>query len=202
MRARVLWGLMAVLGLLASACGDSGGDYSGFETSEECLRAMPVVRPEIEADALADRCGVSVGMAEIALAAAPTLESDPKPASGSSSADSAESGQGTSTSTSTTLQQTTTSTTAPATTTTLAATTLLPGGIVVPDVVGLDHQEAQDTMQAVGLRNLAEEDATGQGRRLLWDRNWIVIEQDPLAGSIVAKDTEVTLFSVKDDELE
>ena len=41
------------------------------------------------------------------------------------------------------------------------------GDITVPDVVGKDHQLAQDTMQAAGLYSLAEEDATGQGRLLI-----------------------------------
>ena len=35
-----------------------------------------------------------------------------------------------------------------------------PAKIRVPNVVGIDHQLAQDTMQAAGLYNLAEEDAT------------------------------------------
>jgi len=73
--------------------------------------------------------------------------------------------------------------------------------IEVPNVVGLDHQLAQDTMQAAGLYNLAEEDATGQGRMLLWDRNWTVVEQWPLPGARVNRDQTVMLSSVKDDEL-
>ena len=71
------------------------------------------------------------------------------------------------------------------------------GLIEVPDVVGLDHQLAQDTMQAAGLYNLAEEDATGQGRMLLWDRNWVVVEQDPSAGTMVAEDQTIVLKSKK-----
>jgi hypothetical protein len=74
------------------------------------------------------------------------------------------------------------------------------GEINVPDVVGLDHQLAQDTMQASGLYNLSEEDATGQGRMLLWDRNWTVVSQDPPAGTMVAEDQTITLSSKKDDE--
>ena len=38
------------------------------------------------------------------------------------------------------------------------------GDITVPNVTGKDHQLAQDTMQAAGLYNLREEDATGQDR--------------------------------------
>lgn len=71
------------------------------------------------------------------------------------------------------------------------------GAITVPDVVGKNHQLAQDTMQAAGLYNLSEEDATGQGRLLLWDRNWKVVSQDPPAGSHVSEDATVTLRSKK-----
>jgi hypothetical protein len=71
------------------------------------------------------------------------------------------------------------------------------GDITVPDVVGKDHQLAQDTMQSVGLYNLSEEDATGQGRMLLYDRNWVVVEQDPPAGTEVSEDQTITLRSKK-----
>jgi hypothetical protein len=74
------------------------------------------------------------------------------------------------------------------------------GTFEVPDVVGEDHQLAQDTMQAAGLYNLAEEDATGQGRALLFDRNWTVVSQSPAPGSMVAEDATITLRSKKDGE--
>jgi hypothetical protein len=74
------------------------------------------------------------------------------------------------------------------------------GNIEVPDVVGKDHQLAQDTMQAAGLYNLSEEDATGQGRMLLVDRNWTVVSQSPAAGSMVNEDETITLRSKKDGE--
>ncbi len=74
------------------------------------------------------------------------------------------------------------------------------GGITVPDVVGDDHQLAQDTMQAAGLYNLAEEDATGQGRMLIVDRNWTVVSQSPKAGAKVNEDTTIVLRSKKDGE--
>lgn len=74
------------------------------------------------------------------------------------------------------------------------------GEIVVPDVVGEDHQLAQDTMQAAGLYNLSEEDATGEGRLLLFDRNWVVVSQDPPAGTRVTSDQTITLRSKKDGE--
>ncbi|GAB2838602.1 hypothetical protein GCM10027176_48510 [Actinoallomurus bryophytorum] len=69
--------------------------------------------------------------------------------------------------------------------------------IKVPAVVGKNHQLAQNTMQAAGLYDLREEDATGQGRLLIWDRNWVVVRQTPPAGRRVRPDTVVTLFSKK-----
>lgn len=74
------------------------------------------------------------------------------------------------------------------------------GCIVVPDVVGQDHQLGQDTMQAAGLHRLDEEDATGQGRLLLYDRNWTVVSQRPAAGTCVSDSTTILLRSKKDGE--
>lgn len=74
------------------------------------------------------------------------------------------------------------------------------GKIRVPDMVGKDHQLAQDTMQEAGLYNLSEEDATGQGRMLILDRNWTVVRQTPAGGSCVSDDATITLISKKDDE--
>ena len=73
--------------------------------------------------------------------------------------------------------------------------------LIVPNVVGLDHQLAQDTMQARGFWRLTEQDATGEDRMLLWDRNWTVVDQWPLPGARVHRDQTVVLSSVKDEEL-
>ncbi|WP_066371785.1 PASTA domain-containing protein [Herbidospora mongoliensis] len=70
----------------------------------------------------------------------------------------------------------------------------------VPDVVGLDHQLAQDTLQAAGYYLLAEEDVTGQGRVIAWDRNWVVVEQSPVAGTAAPRDATITLRSRKKNE--
>jgi beta-lactam-binding protein with PASTA domain len=75
-----------------------------------------------------------------------------------------------------------------------------PGPVAVPAVIGLDHQLAQDTMQAAGLYNLSEEDATGAGRMLILDRGWVVVGQVPAAGSQVASDATITLSSKKKGE--
>ena len=70
----------------------------------------------------------------------------------------------------------------------------------VPDVVGMVHQTAQDTMQAAGLYRLREQDATGQGRILALDRNWTTTAQSVAAGQVVDCDTEVTLSAKKTGE--
>ena len=70
----------------------------------------------------------------------------------------------------------------------------------VPDVTGMDHQLAQDTMQAAGFYMLDEVDCSGQDRMLLWDRNWTVEAQKPSAGSKASTDATITLCSVKDGE--
>jgi hypothetical protein len=75
-----------------------------------------------------------------------------------------------------------------------------PDCVTVPDVVGKDHQLAQDTMQAAGLYLLLEEDASGQDRMLILDRNWTTVRQRPTAGDCVDEDTEITLYAVKDGE--
>lgn len=67
----------------------------------------------------------------------------------------------------------------------------------VPRVVGLNHQVAQDRMQAAGLFKLVEEDATGLNRLLLWDRNWVVVKQSPRAGKTVTEDATIILYSKK-----
>jgi hypothetical protein len=71
---------------------------------------------------------------------------------------------------------------------------------VVPDLVGQDHQLAQDTLQAEGFYFIDERDCSGQDRLLLWDRNWTVVEQDPPGGTEASIDDTVTLCSVKDGE--
>ena len=68
---------------------------------------------------------------------------------------------------------------------------------VVPDVVGVNHQLAQDTMQAAGFFYLTEEDATGKGRLLINDRNWVVVSQVPPGGTRALLNTKILLRSKK-----
>lgn len=72
-----------------------------------------------------------------------------------------------------------------------------PSGHVVPDVVGKNHQEAQDSLQAAGFYNLGEQDASGKDRALVWDRNWVVVEQNPKSGTVLDPKERITLRSKK-----
>ncbi|CCH27602.1 hypothetical protein ABZ816_07980 [Actinosynnema sp. NPDC047251] len=62
------------------------------------------------------------------------------------------------------------------------------------------HQTAQDTMQAAGFYRLREEDATGQGRLLVVDRNWTTTAQNVEAGKEIPCDTVVVLSAKKTGE--
>jgi hypothetical protein len=94
-------------------------------------------------------------------------------------------------------------TTAAPTQTTPAAATTIPPAVVktctVPNVVGMVHQTAQDTMQKAGLFLLTEEDASGQGRLLINDRNWKTTKQSVAAGAVIDCDTKILLSAEKID---
>ncbi|MDX2547168.1 hypothetical protein ACOT81_16575 [Streptomyces sp. WI04-05B] len=79
------------------------------------------------------------------------------------------------------------------TTTTQAETATL------PHLVGQDLQAAQDEAQAAGFYNLDDQDASGQGRLQILDRNWTVCSQEPAPGTHPT-DTPVILYAVKDGE--
>jgi beta-lactam-binding protein with PASTA domain len=67
----------------------------------------------------------------------------------------------------------------------------------LPNVVGMNHQRAQDLLQSRGFYRLRERDCSGRGRVLLWDRNWKVVRQSPRAGKRVSTSRAITLCSVK-----
>ncbi|KDN16976.1 PASTA domain-containing protein [Amycolatopsis rifamycinica] len=85
--------------------------------------------------------------------------------------------------------------------TTTSAPAAAPAKLIkVPDVSGMNHQDAQDAMQRAGLYNLREVDGTGQGRALVIDRNWRQTGQDPAPGTEVPADAVITLTAVKYDD--
>jgi len=58
---------------------------------------------------------------------------------------------------------------------------------VMPNVVCMDLQAAQDTIQAAGVFYSTSVDATGQGRAQVWDRNWVVVDQTPSVGALIGE---------------
>ena len=117
--------------------------------------------------------------------------------------------------TTTTVAETTTTTAAPTTeppTTPSSTTTTTepppernllggddPEDRLMPDVVCFDLQAAQDEIQDRGVFFSRSEDASGDGRRQLWDRNWVVIDQDPAPGTPIGE-RDAILYVLKDDE--
>ncbi|MGW4488068.1 PASTA domain-containing protein [Amycolatopsis sp. NPDC004368] len=91
----------------------------------------------------------------------------------------------------------TTATTSSDTPTTAPRTSAKPASITVPDVSGMNHQAAQDAMQAAGLYNLREVDSSGQHRAMILDRDWCQTGQDPKPGAEVGAGTVVTLYADK-----
>ncbi|MEP1125235.1 MAG: hypothetical protein ABJH68_15225 [Ilumatobacter sp.] len=69
----------------------------------------------------------------------------------------------------------------------------------MPDVVCMGLQDAQNEIQDRGVFFSRSVDATGDGRRQLFDRNWIVVAQDPEPGEPIGEN-EAVLSVVKTDE--
>lgn len=67
---------------------------------------------------------------------------------------------------------------------------------IMPNVVCMNLQDAQDTIQSAGVFFSRSADATGAGRRQLVDSNWIVVDQTPSAGSPFGE-IEAVLSAVK-----
>ncbi|MGW4396728.1 PASTA domain-containing protein [Amycolatopsis nivea] len=102
------------------------------------------------------------------------------------------------TSTTTTIETVTATATQSATATVSAPVSAgQPATIKVPDVSGMNHQDAQDAMQAAGLYNLREVDSSGKKRMMIIDRNWCQTGQDPKPGTVVSAGTVVTLYADK-----
>jgi hypothetical protein len=66
---------------------------------------------------------------------------------------------------------------------------------VLPNVLGMNLREAQDTMRAAGFLSLTAKDATGQNRSLLKDWDRVVTRQEPDAGKRVPPSTRVVLYA-------
>ncbi|MGU3293755.1 PASTA domain-containing protein [Williamsia sp. M5A3_1d] len=92
------------------------------------------------------------------------------------------------------------SSTAPSTSAaTPRSTTAASGEGIMPQVVCMNLQAAQDLIQRSGVFYSRSRDATGAGRAQIFDRNWIVVAQSPAAGSRIGEGDAV-LSVVKNDE--
>lgn len=58
---------------------------------------------------------------------------------------------------------------------------------LMPAVVCMNLQEAQDAIQRTGVFFSQSFDATGQGRMQLVDSNWVVVSQDPPPGTPITE---------------
>ncbi len=66
------------------------------------------------------------------------------------------------------------------------------GKVKVPNGVGKNYQSAQDAWRAAGLIVMPGTDATGANRLMVLDSNWVVVSQDPAAGTKVEDGSEIT----------
>ncbi|MGJ0120520.1 PASTA domain-containing protein [Williamsia sp. MIQD14] len=102
-----------------------------------------------------------------------------------------------------TVAPSTTSTTPPPTTSSTPdvprSTSATSGEGIMPQVVCMNLQAAQDLIQRSGVFYSRSRDATGAGRAQIFDRNWIVVAQSPAAGARIGEGDAV-LSVVKNDE--
>ena len=68
--------------------------------------------------------------------------------------------------------------------------------VLMPNVVCMNLQAAQDEIQKSGVFFSRSDDATGMNRSQILDRNWIVVKQTPLPGQPVTE-LEAVLSAVK-----
>jgi beta-lactam-binding protein with PASTA domain len=67
---------------------------------------------------------------------------------------------------------------------------------IIPDVVCMELQAAQDKLREAGFLLLSSDDALGDRRQIL-DRDWVVLGQSPAPGRLGLPTTRVTLTVVK-----
>ncbi|MFF3221784.1 PASTA domain-containing protein [Nocardia suismassiliense] len=58
---------------------------------------------------------------------------------------------------------------------------------LMPNVVCMNLQAAQDAIQGAGVWYSRSTDATGQGRRQVLDANWLVVAQTPAPGVLIGE---------------
>lgn len=74
---------------------------------------------------------------------------------------------------------------------------------VMPDLVGVGLQDAQDRMQQLignPLFVTTSHDASGAGRQQVLDRNWKICDQNVAPGTRITEDTRIDFGAVKVEE--
>lgn len=79
------------------------------------------------------------------------------------------------------------STTASTTAAPVTEPPVAPPSAVMPDVICMNLQQAQDLIQTKGVFFSRSHDATGAGRMQVLDSNWVVVEQSPAAGAVIGE---------------
>lgn len=87
----------------------------------------------------------------------------------------------------------------PATTPASAPTTAAAPTAIMPAVVCMNLQAAQNTIQTAGVFFSRSTDASGRGRAQVMDRNWTVVAQEPAPGTPIGEG-EAVLSVVKNEE--
>lgn len=65
----------------------------------------------------------------------------------------------------------------------------------MPDVVGMRLDAAHRELEKLGIQEFDDTDAIGEEDSILRDANWVVVEQDPPAGTReVGTDTKIRLL--------
>ncbi len=70
---------------------------------------------------------------------------------------------------------------------------------LMPDVICMNLQEAQNEIQDHGVYFSRSTDASGEGRRQVIDSNWVVVDQSPAPGANIGEG-EAELFVLKEGE--
>ncbi|WP_430331421.1 PASTA domain-containing protein [Rhodococcus sp. ACT016] len=81
----------------------------------------------------------------------------------------------------------------------VAAGSAAPAQALMPNVMCMNLQTAQDTIQEAGVFYSRSQDATGKGRMQVSDRNWVVVGQSPAPGTSIG-DGDAMLSVVKHGE--
>jgi hypothetical protein len=71
------------------------------------------------------------------------------------------------------------------------------GPIMLPSMIGMNLQGAQDCLQEIGFWNLDDQPAAGESRFQVNDSNWTVTDQSPEPGMVSSRDQQITLYARK-----